>query len=63
MSVPTNQQQQLITKYFNLLVKEFITDPRHNKDISIFFQDHLENSKENATTMGHTTQSSQDHIT
>ena len=63
MSVPTNQQQQLIKKYFNLLVEEFITDPRHNKDISIVFQDHLESFKENTTTMGHTTQSRQDHIT
>jgi len=63
MSVPTNQQQQLIKKYFNLLVEEFITDPRHNKHIKIVFQDHLESFKEHATTMGHTTQSRQDHIT
>jgi len=63
MSVPTNQQQQLITKYFNSLVKEFITDPRHNKDIKIVFKDCLKSSKGNYTTLGHTKQRRQDHIT
>jgi hypothetical protein len=56
MSVPINQQQ-LIIKYFNLLVKEFITDPRHNEDISIVFTNYLESSKENSTTLGHTERS------
>jgi hypothetical protein len=46
MSVPINQQQ-LIRKYFDVLVKEFITDPRHNQDIEIVFVDHLKSSKEN----------------
>jgi hypothetical protein len=54
MSVSISQQQ-LIKKYFNLLVKEFITDSRH-KDISIVFQDYLESSNPNSQTMGHTQQ-------
>jgi len=57
MSVPVNQQKQLIRKYFNVLVKEFITDPRHNSDISIVFTDYLESPKENSTTLGHTEKS------
>ena len=56
MSVPINQQKQLIEKYFNLLVKEFITDPRHNKYISIDFQDYIKSSKEGVTTEGNTQQ-------
>lgn len=59
MSIPVSQQQQLIEKYFNLLVNEFITDSRHNKDISIVFQDYLESSKPGFITMGHTQQYSQ----
>src|SRR2546423_1442826 len=55
MSTPINQQNQLIKKYFNLLVKEFITDPRH-KDIEIVFRDYLESSKEGLITLGHTEQ-------
>ncbi|CAI2167577.1 8018_t:CDS:2 [Funneliformis geosporum] len=51
MSIPVSQQHQLIKKYFNSLVKEFITDPLHNKDISIVFVDHLKSSKPGSTTM------------
>jgi len=56
MSVPINQHQ-LIRKFFNALVKEFITDPLHNKNIEIVFQDYLECSKNNSTTLGHTEKS------
>jgi len=56
MSAPFNQQKQLIKKYFNLLVEEFITDPRHKKDISIVFKNHLGSSK-NLQILGHTEQS------
>ncbi|CAG8711866.1 7915_t:CDS:2, partial [Ambispora leptoticha] len=56
MSVPISQQQQLIKKYFNLLVKEFITDPRHNEDIRIVFEKDL-GSEGNVTTLGNTERS------
>jgi len=52
MSVPINQHQ-LIRKYFNVLVKEFITDPLHNKNISIVFVKDL-GSSENIRVLGNT---------
>jgi hypothetical protein len=56
MSAPVNQKKQLIKKYFNLLVEEFIKDPKHSKNISIVFQDYLKSSKKNTQTLGHTQQ-------
>jgi hypothetical protein len=52
MSTPINQQE-LIKKYFGLLVKEFITDPLHNKNISIVFVEELGRSG-NVITLGNT---------
>ena len=57
MSLPINQQQQLIKRYFNALVREFITDPRHNKYIKIVFVDHLESPKKNSIKLGDTKRS------
>jgi len=52
MSVPNNQQQ-LIKKYFNILVKEFINDPLHNQNISIVFKKDLGSKGNNVQTLGH----------
>ncbi|KLL01643.1 MAG: hypothetical protein MRERC_3c102 [Mycoplasmataceae bacterium RC_NB112A] len=38
----SENQKKLIKKYFNSLVKEFITDPQH-QNIKIFFQDYIKN--------------------
>ncbi|CAH1755673.1 6740_t:CDS:2 [Entrophospora sp. SA101] len=38
MSIPINYQREQIKKYYNLLVEEFIKDPKH-KDFNIIFQD------------------------
>jgi hypothetical protein len=54
-------QQQKIEKYFNLLVKEFITDPAH-KDITIVFVDSL-GEVGKVKTMGHTLQNKQSQTT
>ncbi|CAG8708434.1 1704_t:CDS:2, partial [Cetraspora pellucida] len=53
MSLPINQQNQLIKKYYYLLVEKFIQDPLHKKDISIVFKNHL-GSKGNARVLGRT---------
>ncbi|CAG8550752.1 6111_t:CDS:2 [Gigaspora margarita] len=55
-NAPINSQREKIRKYFNLLVEEFITDPRHKKDISIIFENYLESSKPNLQSLGHTQQ-------
>jgi len=62
MSVPINQQREKIKKYYNLLVEEFIKDPRHKENVSIVFENNLGGS-ENSRTWGNTNQSSTDHIT
>ncbi|CAG8449665.1 9070_t:CDS:2 [Ambispora gerdemannii] len=43
MNIPINYQREKIKKYFNLLVEEFITDPRHKKDINIIFKQKFKN--------------------
>ncbi|KLL04913.1 MAG: hypothetical protein MRERV_9c043 [Mycoplasmataceae bacterium RV_VA103A] len=53
MSLPINQQNQLIKKYYYLLVEKFIQDSLHKKDISIVFKNHL-GSKGNSRVLGHT---------
>ncbi|CAG8528644.1 2422_t:CDS:2, partial [Ambispora gerdemannii] len=51
MNIAINQQREQIKKYFNLLVAEFIKDPKH-KDIKIIFQ----NFPGKTLKLGHTLQ-------
>ena len=44
MSIPINRQRQLIEKYYNLLVKEFIKDLKH-KNFDLIFEDFEEQLK------------------
>jgi hypothetical protein len=52
MNLPVNQQHQLIKKYYQLLVEEYIKDPAH-KNYKIVFKNDLGSSKK-FQNLGHT---------